>query len=231
MSESSSDLTALRARCEALQREQEELVRFALVGQAFLGLAHELNNALNSMMLQTSVVQLRVDEQARQDLTSIRQHGAQVAGMVRTLQHIVQERREKSYPVDLNSVLTEVLEENAELRRRVSLLPSQKTPPLHSTRSAVKQLLRLLLEGVCAGTKATVKAATCQQEGGAVLSLTIAGVQGEASDVETVLWRNLDEIARLAGPSLVRQLGGVLTLERSGAGDVTLRLVWASNEG
>lgn len=228
MNDSSSDLTALRARCEALQREQAELARFALIGQALLGLAHELNNALNSMMLQTSVVQLRVDEQARQDLAAIRQHGAQAAGMVRTLQHVVQERREKSYPVDLNSVLAEVLEENAELHRRVSLLPSQKAPPLHSTRSAVKQLLRLLLEGVCAGTKATVKAASCQQDGGAVLSLSIAGAQSEASDVDTVLWNNLDEIARLAGPSLLRQLGGVLTLERTGARDVTLRVVWAS---
>jgi phosphoglycerate-specific signal transduction histidine kinase len=226
MNHPSSDLAVLHARCEALQREQAELARFALIGQAFLGLAHELNNALNSMMLQTSVVQLRVDEQARQDLASIRQHGAQAAGMVRTLQHVVQERREKSYLVDLNSVLAEVLEENAELRR-VSLLPSQKTPPIHSTRSAVKQLLRLLLEGVCAGTKATVKAATCQQDGGAVLNLTIAGTQGEASDLETVLWHNLDEVARLAGPSLLRQLGGVLTLERTGAGDVTLRLVWS----
>lgn len=231
MNDSSSNLAALRARCEALQREHEELARFALIGQALLGLAHELNNALNSMMLQTSVLQLRVDEQARQDLASIRQHGAEAAGMVRTLQHIVQERREKSYLVDLNTVLAEVLEENAELRRRVSLLPSQKAPPIHSTRSAVKQLLRLLLEGVCAGTKANVRTATCQQEGGAVLSLTIAGAQGETSNLETVLWHNLDEIARLAGPSLVRQLGATLTLERTGAGDVTLRLIWASSEG
>src|SRR5579875_845016 len=140
----SSDLAALQARCEALQREQAELARFALIGQAFIGLTHELNNALNSMMLQTSVVQMRVDEQGRQELAAIRQHGAQAAGLVRTLQHAVQERREKSYAVDLNSVLAEILDEESELHHSVSLVLSPKTPVIHSTRSAVKQLIRLL---------------------------------------------------------------------------------------
>lgn len=222
----SSDPAALRARCEALQREQAELARFALVGQAFLGLAHELNNMLNSMMLQTSVLQMRVEEQARQELAAIRQHGAQAAGLLRTLQHIVQERREKAYLVDLNSVLTEILEEQAELRRRVSPLLSPKAPPIPSTHSAVKQLLCLVLEGVCAGTKASVKAATGEQDGSALLSLTIAAVPDGAADVDTVLWNNLDEVGRLAGPSLLRQLGGIATSERTGAGDVMLRLAW-----
>ncbi len=66
---------ALCGALETVRDEQAELARFALVGQAFVGLAHELNNALNSMMLQTSVVQMRVDQQARSDLAAIRQHG------------------------------------------------------------------------------------------------------------------------------------------------------------
>src|SRR5579875_2229034 len=181
MNKSSPDIAALLARCEALQREQEELVRFALIGQAFIGLAHELNNALNSIMLQTSVMQMRVDEQGRQELAAIRQQGAQAAGLLRMLQQVVQERRDKSYPVDLNSVLTEVVEQEAELRCRVVLRLSQRIPPLQSTRSAVKQLVRLLLAGVCAGTKATVQAATGEEGGDAVLSLSIPGPEGEAS--------------------------------------------------
>ncbi len=227
MKDPAPNLAALRTRCEALQREQAELERFALIGQAFLGLAHELNNALNSMMLQTSVVQMRVDEQSRQELAAIRQHGAQAAGMVRTLQHLVQERREKSYSVDLNSVLSEILEEEPELHRRIAPQLSPKAPQIHSTRSAVKQMVRLLLEGVCAGTKATVKAATDEQDGGAVLSLMIAGAEGGSPDVAALLWNNLDEVGRLAGPSLLRQLGGVVTAERTGEGGVVLRIVWA----
>lgn len=209
-----SDLAALRARCEALHREQAELARFALIGQAFIGLTHELNNALNSMMLQTSVVQMRVDEQGRHELAAIRQHGAQAAGLVRTLQHAVQERREKSYAVDLSSVLSEILEEETELRRRVAPARLGKAPGIHSTHSTVKQLVRLLLEGICAGTQAMVQAATGEQDGGTFLSLTLSGAQGEDSTVETLLWQHLDEVGRLAGQSLLRQLGGTLTAQR-----------------
>jgi phosphoglycerate-specific signal transduction histidine kinase len=220
-----SDLAALHARCEVLQREQAELARFALIGQAFIGLTHELNNALNSMMLQTSVVQMRVDEQGRQELAAIRHHGAQAAGLVRTLQHAVQERREKSYAVDLNSVLAEILHEESELHHSVALVLSQKTPVIHSTRSAVKQLIRLLLEGACAGKQAAVTVATGEQDGGAVLSLTLTGPQDEESMVETILWQNLDEVGRLAGQSLLRQLGGTLTAERTGSERI-LRITW-----
>lgn len=218
---------ALRWMLQSFQLEQAELARFALVGQAFIGLTHELNNALNSMMLQTSVVQLRVDEQARRDLSAIRQHGAQAAGMVRSLQHVVQERRDQFYAVDLNGVLAEVLEEEADLRRRVSLRLAPNGPQIQSTRSAVKQLVRLLLEGVCAGTEAAVNATTRDEDGGAVLSLTIAGVEAGESAIETLLWQNLDEVGRLAGQSLLRQLGGALTAERTGDGVVGLRIVWA----
>jgi nitrogen-specific signal transduction histidine kinase len=221
----SSDLAALLARCQALEREQAELARFALIGQAFIGLAHELNNALNSMMLQTSVVQMRVDEQGRHELAAIRQHGAQAAGLVRTLQHAVHERREKSYPVDLNSVLTEIVAEEPELRPRLAPSLSPKVPHIHSTHSAVKQLLHLLLEGVCAGTKATVKAATGEQEGGAVLNLTLAGAEGDASTVDALVWQNLDEVGRLAGQSLLRQLGGSVTAERTADARI-LHVLW-----
>lgn len=216
---------ALRWSLESLQREQLELARFALVGQAFIGLTHELNNLLNSMMLQTSVVQLRVDQQARQDLAAIRQHGAQAAAVVRALQHIVQERREQSYAVDLNSVLAEILEEDADLRRRVSLNFSQKNLEIQSTHSAVKQLLHLLLEGVCAATVSAVQAMTSEQQGSVVLSLTIPRSGGDAPTIETLLWQNLDEVGRLAGQSLLRQLGGTLAAERTG--DVLiLRVEW-----
>jgi hypothetical protein len=218
-------VVGLRWLLQTLQCEQAELARFALVGQAFIGLTHELNNALNSMMLQTSVVQLRVDEQARRELAAIRQHGAQAAGLVRSLQHVVQERREQSYAVDFKSVLAEVLEEENKLRSRVSMRLTPNTPPIQSTRSAVKQLVRLLLEGICASTETAVTAATGEQDGGAVLSLSIAGAEEAA--VETLLWQNLDEVGRLAGQSLLRQLGGTLTAERTDDGDVVLRIVWA----
>jgi signal transduction histidine kinase len=227
---------ALRWMLEALQRERAELTRFALVGQAFAGLAHDLNNALNSMMLQTSVVQLRVDPQVRQELMAIRQHGAQAAGLVRSLQHVVQERREQSSEIDLNSVLTELLGEEPELHRRLVLRLGAESPRIHSTRIAVKQLLRLLLEGVCAATKAALCVETTFRDGGAILELRIPSAtadldseSGQAAAVETLLWQNLDEIGRQAGQSLLRQLGGVVTIEREQNGTLHLHVVWRTS--
>ncbi len=188
------------------------------------------------MMLQASMVQMRAEPRERQDLATIRQNGAQAAGLIRSLQHVVQQRREKSYLVDLNSVLTDVLQEEVELRRRLSPRLGESVPPLQGTHTAVKQLVRLLLESVCAATKATVTAATDTQEGGAALSLTIAdapadlSTEGESPTIEAIIWQNLDEIGRQAGQSLLRQLGGVLTTERGGDGVLILRVVWGQSD-
>jgi hypothetical protein len=221
-------LIGMGIELERERTERAELARFALLGQAFAGLAHDLNNALNSMMLQTSVVQLRVDAQARQDLAAIRQHGVQAAALVRSLQQVVQERREQSYAVDLNTAVTEVLEEEAELARHVSTTLSRAVPQLQTTRTALKLLIRLILEGVCAGTKLPVRVATESSGGVASLVLTFAH-EAEASELpsaEELLWRNLDDLRRQAGQSLLRQLSGTLAVERSSAGELVSRITW-----
>jgi hypothetical protein len=179
-------------------------------------------------------VQLRVDEPTRNELTAVRQHGAQAAAVMRSLQHVVQERREQSYPVDLNRVLTAVLEENAELRRRVTVQLSEPAPSIHGTRSAVKQLVQLLLEGVLVGTKSAVRVWTEKRDNSAVLSVELAessaatAEEGGEEQSEALLWQNLDEVRRQAGPSLLRQLGGVLEVEPGAESGVVLRVVWGT---
>jgi signal transduction histidine kinase len=225
---------AVRGALELACGEQAELARFALVGQAFAGLAHELNNALNSMMLQASVVQLRVDEPTRHELAAIRQHGAQAAALVRSLQQVVMERRERSYPVDLRRVLAEVLEDNAELRRRITLQRSEQTPPISSTHSAVKQLVQLLLKGVLAGTKSAITVRTETQDEGTALMVTLAEASvdttdGDSSPLDALLWQNLDEVSRQAAQSLLRQLGGTSEVEPRAEGGLTLRFRWGAS--
>ncbi len=222
--------TALRWDWETVRGEQAELAKFALLGQAFVGLAHELNNALNSMMLQTSVVQLRVDAQARNDLATIRQHGVQAAALVRSLQHVAQERREQAYAVDLNGVVTEVLADTPSLRGRVSARLAAEALRIPSTRSALKQLVRLLLDGLLAGTKAAVRIGTEKREDGIVLTLTMAELSAadELSPHE-VLWQHLDEVGRYAGQSLIRQLGGTLTVDRADSEGWVVRVVWTGS--
>src|SRR6185312_11159752 len=115
---------------------------------------------------------MRVDQQARNDLASIRQHGVQAAALVRSLQHVVHERREKSYAVDLNAVVAEVLEEPTP--RKVAVHFAAEAPVLQSTRSAVKQFVRLVLEGACAGTQAALEIRTEKKADTAALIVEIA---------------------------------------------------------
>jgi signal transduction histidine kinase len=221
---------AVRWEWESVRGEQAELAKFALLGQAFVGLAHELNNALNSMMLQTSVVQLRVDAQARNDLAAIRQHGVQAAALVRSLQHVAQERRGKVYSVDLNGVLTDVLEETPTLRRRVSVQLGAEVPRIQSTRSALKQLVRLLLAGLLAGTKSAVRVRTEKREDGVVLNMELPETPGESgSTPDAILWQHLDEVGRHAGQSLLRQLGGNLLLDWGSDKRWVIRVVWETS--
>jgi signal transduction histidine kinase len=221
---------AVRWDWETVRGEQTELAKFALLGQAFIGLTHELNNALNSMMLQTSVVQLRVDAQARDDLAVIRQQGAQAAALVRSLQQVAQERREKAYPVDLNGVLTDVLEETPAMLRRVSVQLAAEMVWIPSERSAVKQLIRLLLEGLLAGTKSAVCVRTEKRGDGVVLSMEMRETPPEMNEgdelLQAVLWQHLDEVSLHAGQSLLRQLGGTLSGERGSGGGWVMRVVW-----
>lgn len=224
---------AARGALEQARGERTELARFALVGQAFAGLAHELNNALNSMMLQASVVQLRVDEQTRRDLSAVRQQGVQAAGLVRSLQHVVLERREQSYPVPLNQVLAAILEDDAALGPRLTVQRGEKVPPLTGTSSSVKQLVQLLLAGALAGTQTSVAVRTETRDGAAALILTLAESpppmgEGDPSPLDVLLWQNLDEVGRQAGQSLLRQLGGTAEVEVPAEGGVSLCFRWGT---
>lgn len=51
-------------------------------------------------------------------------------------------------------------------------------------------------------------------------------VEEERKRAEALVWQNLDEVSRQAGPSLLRQLGGVLEVETHAEGGVVLRAIW-----
>jgi signal transduction histidine kinase len=225
-----ADALALRQRLEATERERAELAVSALLGQAFAGLAHDLNNLLNSMILQTSVVQMRVAEPLRGELTIVRQHGAQAAGLVRTLQHSARQRLVDAYPVDLNDVVREVLEEGPGGRVQADLAPELPSAPLRGTRADVKQLVRLVLGGALGRQPAALRLRTMSPEGGVRLRLEteeVGAEGGEAGPFDAdAFWQELDDVGRAAGRWLVRHLNGVLSAERRPGGGIVLNLDW-----
>ena len=83
-------------RREAAERERDEFAGFALAGQAAAGLAHELNNLLNTIVLQASVLQLQVDDKFHPALDIIRKQANVSTGLLRVLAHVSGERSRNS---------------------------------------------------------------------------------------------------------------------------------------
>ncbi len=226
-----SSAASLCATVQSLRSERDERQHFALLGQAFVGLSHELNNALNNMMLQTAVVQLQTGEQALAELSAIRQHGARAAGLLRSLHCAAHERQEEFYPVSVNSVLAEILDEEGCFNGRVVPRFDPDAPPIRGTRGTVQQLLALVFEGVCSATREVVTARIARHEEGGAFTLTLANVEDidpadETPLLEALVWRNLDEIGVHAGKSLLRQLHCDVSAERVGDNQYQIRLSW-----
>jgi hypothetical protein len=62
--------------------------------------------------------------------------------------------------------------------------------------------------------------------------MEIADISAAAEEgpefADAILWQNLDEVARQAGQSLLRQLDGMLEVELRAEGGVMLRVVWGT---
>jgi hypothetical protein len=57
---------------------------------------HEMSNSLNTMVLQAALLQAKVEEPLRHEMTVIREVGAQAAGRLRALEQACQERGHKT---------------------------------------------------------------------------------------------------------------------------------------
>jgi hypothetical protein len=222
---------ANRRRLEDALRERDELAGFALAGQATTGLAHELNNLLNGVVLQASVLQLEVDEKLHAPLDVIRRQAAQATGLLRPLGLVSAERARGFYPVDLAHVIHDLLLGDAALAARVHFTPpADALPPIRGATSAVKQLLRLLLSAASSESPLRMHTAAA----GAVVQLVVQGSDSSARGkegqppptAETVVWARLGDLERAAGQSLLRQLGGEMRVEADPGGGFVLTVCW-----
>jgi hypothetical protein len=96
-------------RSEDRESETREFEEMLLAGDAMLGLVHELNNALNTMMLQASVIELKAGEAIRSEVATIRQLGAQAASSLGFIARFRERYRQMKMRVDLNDAIRAVL--------------------------------------------------------------------------------------------------------------------------
>jgi hypothetical protein len=99
-------LVGLHLQVEARRREERESqIEAVAVGDAVLGMTHDLNNHLNTMVLQASVVQIQVDDELREELAVIRREGNAIAARLRLLQEFRERSRSARVRVDLHELL------------------------------------------------------------------------------------------------------------------------------
>jgi signal transduction histidine kinase len=217
-------------RREAAERERNEFAGFALAGQAAAGLAHELNNLLNTIVLQASVLQLQVDEKFHAALDVIRRQANASTGLLRVLAQVSGERAKGFYPVDLNRAVQEVLAEQAALAALVQWVPTGKAlPAVRGIYSAMKQVVRLVLTAASGNGASSVRVRTSGEGDGVQLV-----IESEESPTESVdcafLWGRLGELEQLAGQSLLRQLDGALRVAPRPGGGFLLHVMWEKHE-
>ncbi len=144
-------LVGLHLQAEARRREERDALADAVVvGDAALGLSHELNNHLNTMMLQASVVQMQVDESLGEELAVIRREGSAIAARLRLLQEFRERSRREASPVALDTLLRRAAATVPALDGRVRWELADGLPPVVGSPPALLRLLagclRLLAE-------------------------------------------------------------------------------------
>jgi signal transduction histidine kinase len=107
------ELESARRRLQDWDAERREWAEQLLVGDAFSGLAHELNNSLNAILLQAALIELKAGEALKEDILAIRHEGTRAAERLAMLQRYRDRRRQASVALDLNQLLGEVLENEA----------------------------------------------------------------------------------------------------------------------
>src|SRR5438128_11252063 len=87
---------------QALLDEQRDAFELLTASDAMLGLVHDINNSLNSMMLQASIVEMKLDGALRDEVAQIRRLGNDVARRLALVQMVRDGARKFRTRVDLN---------------------------------------------------------------------------------------------------------------------------------
>jgi signal transduction histidine kinase len=217
------------------ENDARDLAEMLLAGDAMLGFVHELNNTLNSMMLQASVVELKAGEGIRQEVAVIRKLGAQAANRLALFARFRERYREMKAPVDLNDSVRAVLANKSPMLGRAPNLvqPELFTEPLMILAHAValKQLILVLLRIAASwhpgGTLWLRTTRTDEQ-----VWLIIQVLSGESSEVAGDPWtdftvENENSLDLLAVESRARLVDAKLQMAANDAGTRALAAIWA----
>lgn len=218
------DLEATRLQKECLRREAGELEGFLTAGEAMGSLIHDLNNSLNSIVLQAAVVQMKVPEEMRDALAAIRREGVNAAARVRPLQQVRQQWRADGIRIPLREAMSEALrDQGTDCTFRFE---GEEPVSLAANSTVFKRLILLVLRAL--GRPPSVRVAVRCPEGHLHVSMASSAVTepGEPVDVELCPPDGVELLDWLAIRSQARLLDATLHVLRHAEG-LEFRLEWA----
>jgi signal transduction histidine kinase len=211
---------------EAQRREWAELVT---MGDALGGIVHDINNSLNSIMLQASLLQLKADESLRQDIVLIRQEGSQIAARMTLLQRLREQFRNDRARTDLNAVVQEVVSQCGK-GLHFQLMLDAGPFILVENPGALKRLAALLL-GIArsaSGADAEIEVKTLLTDQRVHLVMSPSGMSPADHSGDTT--EGLAEMERLAAQSLARLVSAELTLPEDNSGNRSVSATWRAQD-
>jgi hypothetical protein len=211
---------------QAMTAERDDSQDVATAGEAILGMLHTLNNHLNSMILQTAAVQMRMTDPIKSDLQNVRREGAEAAARLRPLQS-VREVLAGRGTSDLNLLIVAVLREQSTWSHRITT-DLGELPSLNLPAPALIRVLRLLYRVTLSsrGASGTVPLRTWREDGKVCLTFDVEGVRlpvetsSRLIDLPLNLTSGAAELERIAAQSLLRRLEAELTLTSHNGGTV-----------
>lgn len=217
--------------------ERRDWLELLTAGDAMLGLVHEINNSLNCMMLQASIVELKVTGSVKDDVAEIRRLGVRAAKQLALIQQFRDQCRNSRSPIDLNQFVREAFPEDPQPSSAPELALAEPPLTLSVNPGALSRLIRLLPRIVRhRQPDAVLRIQTLLQE--RQISLIVESKSFRLAEARSVDWESIsDEWADLghlmecvAAHSLARLVKAQGKASVGASGELSLRLTWPQGE-
>jgi phosphoglycerate-specific signal transduction histidine kinase len=153
-------VSELRQKLESVQRELVAEASLADCGETAAILAHEVNDYLNTVMLQLAILEGQITPSARSELATLRRQSARLAELVRVWQDSRRKSRLTEPAVDLNQIVretTEAIKQNQSIfaEAALELALESDVPPVAGSIVDLRRLCAFLIKNAILASRAS----------------------------------------------------------------------------
>jgi len=207
--------------------EQRELDEQLILSDAMLGCIHELNNILNSITLQTSIIELKCDSSITEVVEPIRTSVSRIAKKLQLFQGQRELRKAAKSVVNLNTLIAQCSEEGpADGAVQIQLCDSPLW--INCNQQALRRLVTTLCRWSGPWKSDEYRIQTDLENGQVVLRLMPKKSDGPRTPIDLAesTANSSNQLQRLATLSLARLTGGAIAADAGPNGEAALTIRW-----